>query len=306
MGEPFKSMKKLVGWAAWLLVFFISSSSYAGGRLVFDEVGRGVLIPDNPRRIVSLAPSITETLFALGLDDEIVGVTGYCDYPTAALERPKVGGFVSPSIEKILSLGPDLVMATSDGNRREVVDRLTELGIAVFVTYPKNLDEIFLTIETIGWITGRKKEATRILRDMKRRRGEIIRLTKDLEKPKVFFQVGHKLLMTVGRDTFANDLIRTAGGLSISRHEPTRYPVYSIEGLLIKQPDIIIITSMDFKKDCKGLVRTWARWDSIPAVENGKVFVIDSELVDRPSPRIIEGLEELAEIIHPQAFKRSN
>ena len=303
MKGPLKNRKKSVVWAVWLLVYFISSPSNGGDKFIVDEVDRRVLIPDNPKRIVSLAPSITETLFALGLNDEIVGVTNYCDYPVKGLEKLRIGGFVNPSIEKIVSLRPDLVIATDDGNRREVVNKLAELGIAVFVTYPKNFDAILRTIKNLGWITGRKGEASRIIRDLKGRRDEIIKLTKDLEKPKVFFQVGDSPFITIGRDTFANDLIESAGGLSISRDESMRYPTYSIENVLIKEPDIIIITSMNPKKDYKGLMRKWSKWDSIPAVKRGKVFVIDSELVDRPSPKIIEGLEEIARIIHPEIFK---
>lgn len=303
MKEPFSNTKKLIVSVIVLLLFFISSPLYGGKKFVVDEVGRRILIPDNAERIVSLAPSITETLFALGLDDEIVGVTNYCDYPDKALEKPKVGGFVNPCIEKIVSLRPDLVVATDDGNRREVINKLTQLGIPVFVTYPRNFNEILRTTENTGWITGRTKEASRIIRDIKGRRDEIIKLTKDLEKSKVFLQMGDSPLITIGRDTFANDLIETAGGVSISRDEPLRYPTYSIEEVLIKEPEIIIMTSMHVKRNYKGLMRKWSKWGSIPAVKKGKVFVIDSDLVDRPSPRIIEGLEELAKIIHPEIFR---
>jgi iron complex transport system substrate-binding protein len=303
MKEPFKDKKKPVVWGVCLLVFFIFSISNGGERFTVDEVGRRVLIPESPKRIVSLAPSITETVFALGLNDKIVGVTNYCNYPVQALEKPRIGGFVNPSIENIVFLRPDLVIATDDGNRREVIDKLTELGIPVFVTYPKNFGEILRTIENIGWITGRGTEASRIVKGIKGRRDEIIKLTKDLEKPKVFLQMGESPFITIGRDTLANDLIESAGGLSISRDEPMRYPTYSIEDVLINEPDIIIITSMNPKRDYKGLIRKWSRWGSISAVKRGKVFVIDSELVDRPSPRIIKGLEKLTRIIHPEILK---
>jgi len=303
MKKPFKNRKKSVVWSIWLLVSFVSSPPNAGERFLVDEVGRKVLLPDNPKRIVSLAPSITETLFALGLDHEIVGVTNYCDYPAEALKKPRIGGFVNPCIEKIVSLMPDLVVATDNGNRRGVVDKLTELAFSVFVTYPKDFDGILRTIENIGGITGRKREASRIVREIRIRMEEIINLTKDLEKPRVFLQMGDSPLITIGRDTFANDLIESAGGLSISRDEPLQYPTYSIEEVLIKEPDIIIMTSMNPKKDYKGLMRRWSQWGSIAAVKRGKVFVVDSDLVDRPSPRIIQGLEELAKIIHPEIFR---
>lgn len=306
MKEAIENIGKSAVWAIWVLLFLIPSASTAGQKFIVDEVARRVLTPGNPKRIVSLAPSITETLFALGLNEEIVGATNYCDYPVEALEKPRIGGFVNPSIEKIIALGPDLVIATDDGNRREVIDRLTGLGIAVFVTYPKNFNEILLTIENLGAITGRKREASRIVEKISERRKEIINLTKDLERPKVFFQVGNFPLMTIGRDTFANDLIKYAGGLSISRDEPTPYPTYSIEQVLMKEPDIVIIASMNPKRGCQGLMRSWAKWANIPAVRRGKVFVIESDLVDRPSPRIIEGLEELARIINPEVFVPGN
>jgi iron complex transport system substrate-binding protein len=271
-------------------------------RLLIDEIGRRVRIPHSIKRIVSLAPSITEILFDLGLNEEIAGVTDFCDYPEAALNKPKIGGFANPSIEKIVSLKPDLIIATRDGNRRETIQRLNDLGFSVYVINPKGFDGVMRTIENIGEVVGRGDESRRIIRNMMIKKEHIVTLTRSLPKPRVFFQVGDAPMITVGNGTLANDLICLAGGRSISEDEQMSYPLYSIETTISKAPEIIIISSMESKKSYLNLIKMWQNWKSIPAVKMDAIYVVDSNLVDRPSPRIVEGLEEMLRIIHPEAL----
>jgi iron complex transport system substrate-binding protein len=273
-------------------------------RLLIDEIGRKVKIPHSAKRIVSLAPSITEILFALGLNEEIVGVTSFCDYPEAALAKPKIGGFVNPSIEKIISLKPDLIIGTRDGNRLETIHRLNDLGFSVYVVNPKGFDGVIKTIQNIGEIVARKDESKRIIKNTMTRKENIVRLTQSLPKPKVFFQIGNAPIITVGRGSLGDDLISLAGGKSISEDELVTYPLYSIETILSKAPEIIIMSSMESKKDYSNLVKMWQNWKTIPAAEKNAIYVIDSNLVDRPTPRIVEGLETLARLIHPEAFRK--
>lgn len=271
-------------------------------RLLTDEIGRKVKIPHSAKRIISLAPSITEILFALGLNEEIAAVTAFCDYPEAALNKPKIGGFINPSIEKIVSLKPDLIIAIRDGNRWETIHRLNELGFPVYVVDPKNFDGVMRTIRNIGEIVEKPGASVRIIRNMVTRKENILNLTQSLSKPRVFFQVGDAPIITVGRGTLANDLIRLAGGENISEDEPVNYPLYSIETVMLKAPEVIIISSMESKRDCMSLIKKWQDWKNIPAIKRKSIYVIDSNLVDRPTPRIIEGLEAMVKMIHTESF----
>lgn len=272
-------------------------------RFFTDEMGRTVKISYPPIKIISLAPSITEILFALGLNTEIQAVTNFCDYPEAASKKARIGGFINPNIEKIISLKPELIIAIRDGNRWESIQTLNNLGFSVFVVDPKDFDGVMRTVKNIGEIVGRQEDGNKILRNMLIKKQEMITFTRSLSRPKVFFQVGDAPMVTVGRGTLADDLIRLAGGRSISENELVNYPSYSIEIILEKSPDIIIMTSMDPKKDYMSLVKKWESWKSIPAVRMNAVYVIDSNIVDRPTPRIEKGLEALVRMIHPEVFK---
>ena len=278
----------------------------AGGEenFVTDEGGRRVRPPDSPKRIVSLAPNITEILFALGLGKEIAGVTNFCDYPEGALSKTRIGGFVNPDIEKIVSLKPDLIIGTRDGNRAGAIESLNELGFSVYLVDPKGFDGVVSTIRNIGEIAGRRDQSREIAKNMMKKKEDAARLTRSLSHPRVFFQVGNAPIITVGKGTLADDLIRLAGGRSISENESASYPLYSVETIIAKAPEIIIMTSMEGERGYTNLVKKWQRWKSIPAVRRGAIHVLDSNLVDRPSPRIVDGLEALLRIIHPEVMKK--
>ena len=289
---------------ALVISLLINIPAEGKDRLLTDEIGRKVKIPYPAKRIISLAPSITEILFALGLNEEIAAITNFCDYPEAVLSKPRIGGFVNPDIEKIVSLKPDLIIGIRDGNRMDTVDRLNDFGLPVYIIDPKGFHGVIGTIKNIGDVVGREKESKKMVKEMVIKRENIISLTQSLSKPKVFFQLGDAPMVTVGKGTLADDLIRLAGGRSISENESVSYPVYSIETVLLKAPEIIIMTSMDSKKNSPYLVKKWESWKSIPAVRMNMIYVIDSNLVDRPTPRIAEGLEALVRIIHPEALRR--
>ena len=271
-------------------------------RLLTDEMGRKVPIPYPVKRIISLAPSITEILFALGLNEKIAAVTNYCDYPKAVLNKPRIGGYINPSIEKIVSLKPDLIIATRDDNRWETNQRLSDLGFSVYLINPKSFYGVTRSIHHIGVVVGREEESKKIIINMTSKKEEIAARTKSLPKPKVFFQIGYAPIMTVGKETLADDLIRLAGGRSISENESVNYPLYNIETILSKAPEIIIMSSMDSKKDYLNLIKMWQSWKDLPAVKMNAIYVVESNLVDRPTPRVVEGLEVMARMIHPEAF----
>jgi iron complex transport system substrate-binding protein len=267
-------------------------------------VNRDVAIPFPPKRIVSLAPNITEILFSLGLDEEIVGISIHCNFPEKAKSKVRVGSYISLDFEKITFLKPDLVIATGAGNTREMVDRLEKLGFPTYVIFPKNFNDVLKSIDHLGQVAGREKEAMGIIQGMKQRSQRMIELTQGLSRPKVFLQIGEAPIVTVGKGSFADDLIYLAGGENIAGKEKEMYPRLGMEEILERSPEVILVSSMDPKGDYQKILNEWSRWKMIPAVKNGRVHLIDSDLIDRPSPRIIDGLEEIARILHPERFKK--
>jgi iron complex transport system substrate-binding protein len=288
----------------WVFLVLSFSISYSAERTFKDEVGREVAFSFPPKRIVSLAPNITEILFSLGLDEEIAGVSIHCNFPEKAKGKPRVGSYIRLDFEKITSLNPDLIIATGAGNTRDMVDRLGQLGFSTYVIYPKNFSDILKNIVHIGRVVNREKEAKGIIEGMRKRSQRVTELTKGLPRPKVFIQVGEAPTVTVGKGSFADDLIRLAGGENIAEKEKEVYPRLGMEEILKRSPEVIVISSMNPQGDYQKIFQEWNRWKTIPAVKNGRVHMMDSDLIDRPSPRIIDGLEELARMLHPEQFKK--
>ena len=258
------------------------------------------VVPQEYQRIVSLAPNITEILFALELGDRVIGVTQHCNYPPEAAAKTNVGSYVDLNLEKILSLKPDLVIATADGNEKGPVERLVEFGVPVLITNPKKLVDVFETIRTIGRITKKEKKAEILIGSLQKRMDRIVLACSRLPQPRVFLQINEHPLITVGRDTFHNNLIKLAGGINISGQDSIKYPKYSLEQVLRSRPDVILITSMERGVAAEKKKERWIHWDQIPAVTQGRIYLLDSDLLDRPSPRLVDGLEALARAIHPE------
>jgi iron complex transport system substrate-binding protein len=281
--------------------FFVSlmSSSLSRAGCVEDEAGRKVRVPQELRRIVALAPSIAECLFALGLDDEVVGVTEFSNYPPEVLSRPQVGSYVQINLESVLALEPDLVIATRDGNPKQVVDRLTEMGLAVYVVDPRHMEGLFRTLQVLGQLLDREDKAQTLVRELRGRLDEIQRLLKGTRRPRVFLQIGIDPLVTVGRGTLQDELIRLAGGVNIAEEEPVPYPVMSVEHILRARPEVIIVSSMTGGTSAEQELQRWHQWEMIPAVARGRFHVINGDLIDRPTPRLLDGLEEMVRLIHP-------
>jgi iron complex transport system substrate-binding protein len=284
----------LLAGLGWLLF-----SGEALGKELTDEAGRRVQVPDSPRRIVSLAPSITECLFALGLNPEVVGVTQYSNYPSEAASKPKVGSYVHINLERVLALQPDLVLAIRDGNPRDQVERLARMVPAVFVMDPRSLEGLFRTLETLGEILQREEGAAAIVRGLKQRMERIQGLLAGRVRPRVFLQVGVNPLVTVGKGTLQDHLLALAGGENVAGSELMPYPILSLERVLEARPEVILVSSMVEKVDADRELQRWGRWKEIPAVAQGRVHVIEGDLIDRPSPRILDGLEAMAALIHP-------
>ena len=300
--EPSPPVRKTGGGFLILCVLISSlwgAQAKASLLQVTDEVGRKIAFPFPPKRIISLAPHVTETLFAVGIDEQLVGVSVHCNYPERAKTKTHVGTYIKIDLEKIVSLShPDLVIATAVGNTRQMIERLDKVGIPAYVVFPKNLEGILETILHIGTVVDREKEAAELVQAMKRRMETVAASIRGLPRPTVFIQIGNTPLVTAGKGSFADDLIRLAGGRNIMGDRNEMYPRVSMEAVVKKAPEVILITSMNPGEDYRDVVGGWARWMTVPAVKNSRVHVINSDLVDRPSPRIISGLEEMAIRIH--------
>jgi len=288
-----------------LIIFFLTSfvpffccGSFAGE--IKDEIGRRLIINNTPRHIVSLAPGITEILYALNLETKIAGVTSFCNWPREARQKPQIGGFINPSIEKIVSLQPDLILATVDGNRKDVVRQLERLGLTVYVTNPQDTKGILESILHIGEITSEQKNARALVQKLKKRLDNITEQTGKKIKPRIFFQIGLDPVITAGRDTFINEIISLAGGINIAASDMARYPRYSAEGILSGAPDIILFAPMANDSEFTTVKKFWQKFPEIPAVKNNKIYPIETDLISRASPRIIDAIEKMALIFHPE------
>jgi iron complex transport system substrate-binding protein len=273
---------------------------------VTDDLGRKVTINKLPQKIVSLAPSNTEILFALGLEDRIVGVTDYCDYPDAAKLKPRVAGYSNPNTEKLVSLQPDLVLAESV-HEKTVLPALEKLGLTVFVSSAKSIDAVLHDIAMTGQISSKNETATELVNKLNSRIKAVSSKTDNLpseKRPRVLHVVWHQPIWTMGSETFIDDLIHTAGGINIYTKDFTKSRIVSLESVVIKNPQIIIVSGMGTTGDLiYNSIKTEERLKSTDAMINNRIFKIsDSNLVERPGPRIADGLDELAKLIHPELF----
>jgi cobalamin transport system substrate-binding protein len=266
---------------------------------VTDMLGRRVRVPDRAVRVVSLAPSITETVFVLGDGDRLVGVTDYCDYPPEATRKPRVGGISTPSFEAILALRPDLVLATSESNYADHVQRLVSLGLDVYVVRPVDFETVLESIERIGAVLGREDAARARVGAMRREADAITLAISGAPRPRVLYVVWPNPLIAPGRGTLISELIRRAGGDSVTGAEPLPYPRLSLETVVERRPERIIV-GRHGQGTVEELLRGWERLGAVSAVREGRVYGVDGDLVHRPGPRMIDALRALARVIHPE------
>ena len=265
-----------------------------------DSYNREVTIDKEPTRIVSIAPNITETIFALGKGDKLVGRTDYCDYPKEVSNITSIGSLTEPNIEKIVELKPDVVIASTHF-KKDVLTKLEKMNIKVVVLYgPETFDGVYDTISKVAEVINAKSQADKLVLDMKNKVSSINDKVKDKNKPKVYYVVSYGKMgdFTSGGDTFIGNMIEMAGGNNVA--SDVKGWKYSVEKLVEKNPDIIICSKYFDAK--KGIQQT-PGYKDLKAVKDGKLIEIDNNLLDRQGPRVVDGLEALAKIIHPEAFK---
>ncbi len=268
-----------------------------------DQLGRQIRMPDDPQRIVALAPSITEIIFALGRQGRLKGITQYSNYPAEAAGLPKVGSYVRLDLERIVALNPDLCIAIKDGNPKGTIDRLQSLDIPVFAVNPRNLDTMMQTIQSIGGILNASAKAQTVVQDMQSRIQRVEALVSRIDhRPRVFIQIGISPIISAGTNTFIHELIVRAGGINVASGKKA-YPHFSREQVLALAPDVLIITSMSRSRAFEKAKTDWGRLTHMPAVRHKRIYTVDSDVFDRPSPRLVEALEILTRLLHPELFK---
>ncbi|MBM3128339.1 MAG: cobalamin-binding protein [Chloroflexi bacterium] len=267
-----------------------------------DDAGRVVALKGAPQRIVSLAPSNTEVLYALGLGARVVGVTQYCNYPPEAQEKPKVGGFSKIDLEKVVGLNPDLVLATNLHNKT-VVPELEKRGLVIAVVEPKNVNDVLAKITFIGKLTGASENAAKLTAQLRSRIDAVTtKVATVKDKPRVFYEID-KSLYTPGPGSYIDDLLTKAGGVNIAADAKGSYAQLSPEAILAKDPQVILLGDMLFGESPES-VRARPGWTNITAVKTGRIVPIPNEdVIARPGPRVVEGLEMIARALHPDLFK---
>jgi iron complex transport system substrate-binding protein len=268
---------------------------------VTDEAGRRIIVPNKIDRIISLAPNLTEIIYAVGAGDHLVGDTTFCDYPPEAKNVAKVGDTLHPSIERIIALKPQVVLVSTASELEAFTKQLDQQGITVYVTNPGSLEEVFRSIETLGDLFGHHEQAAKLAADLRRRAATVGAAVANAKPVRVFYQVSDSPLYTIGRDAFQTDLIRRAGGVSVTADVPGAFPRFSDEAALAARPDAIILPTGGSMGGANSTVVAPLR--NSPAVSNNRVYRINEDHLQRPGPRLVDGLEEMARALHPEAFK---
>ncbi|MFH0937726.1 MAG: cobalamin-binding protein [Planctomycetota bacterium] len=310
----YRTMKK---WAVALLLLALLAVALSwpqhrqrhelsSGRALRDALGRQVYCPRSPQRIVSLAPSATELLFALGAGNRVVGNTFFCCYPPEAVGLPKVGGYSDPDIERIISLKPDLVVGAR-GNPLTLFERITQLNVPCIALASESLDDVLANVTLLGQALGEEVSAANLVAAMRKRLECVAtKMARSSVRPCVLFLFSLDKLISAGKGSHIDELINRAGGQNIASESDLPWPEIPMEIVLLRDPEVIILMTPHGKKDATTSVSVAdilgrdSRWAGISAVKNKRVTVIDDDLLAIPGPRLIDGLEHLTLAIHPE------
>ena len=265
-------------------------------RTLTDELGRTVVVPDHPHRVICLMPSVTDTVYALGAGDDVVGISDYTEYPAEALKKPSVGNLITPSIETILSLHPDLVIGVQPMGPMDITDQMERVGIPIFLVSPHGVAGIFHSVETIGMALNRTSDADALIHRLQQRVDAVKARTKGLRAPRVFMPVWYDPISTIGKNAFITEIISDAGGRSVTDDLSTEWPEISMEAVLERAPDALLLVRGG--KTTLKVLQKRPGWSSLTAVKERRVYCVDGR-INFPSPIAIDALEDLAKQFHP-------
>jgi iron complex transport system substrate-binding protein len=283
---------------AWLLAVVSSAAAFT----TRDMLGRDVTLAAPPRRIVSLVPSVTEILYALQAESLLVGVTDFCDFPPEARSRPKVGGMVAPSLEAIVALRPDLVIATNEGTREDTFTQLSRVGVPVYLVAAHHVADATSLMRRLGALTGREGAAGPLVAGLEQRIEAVKQAVRSRGRPRVLYVLWPEPLIVPGREAIVTELIQLAGGQSLTAADADAWPRYSLEAAVAKSPEVILLANHGAGTGAVSMEK-WQRLASLPAVKAGRLLSVNGDLMHRYGPRFVDGLEQLARAIHPEAFR---
>jgi len=296
------TLKRCIALGLLLLAANASAANLANAANVLtDHFGRRVSIPDHPKRIISLAPSLTETLFALGVGDRVVGVTDYCDYPAEASSRPKIGGMINPNLERLAALHPDLVLITKEGNRRDTLNAIEHLNIPIFAIETARLEDISRMFRDVGRAIGKAAAGASMAAALDQRVARVHSAVAGQPARRVLMVVWLQPMVTVGHGTFLSDMLDRAGAVSIADTESQPWPKLSVEEIVRSDPDYIVVTrSPGFAPTRDDLLKL-PGWRELTAVKQDRIVNLP-DAAQRPGPRIGDMVETLARALHSSAF----
>lgn len=272
--------------------------AHVSSRSFVDDMGRKIYLAKAPTRIVSLAPSVTETLFAIGAGSQVVGVTQFCDFPPEASQKPKVG-YANPNLESLVALQPDLIITPQQFLKLDLLGKLEELKIPVFVLADRSVEDIFSHIQTLGRMLDRSTEAVALGMDLRQEIARLKARTQGQPPVRVLYVLNSQPLITVGPGSFIDQLIGLVGGVNVAAKSATPYPRLSMEAVLQEDPEVLVFPIGKAEGISESEQQAWRQWTTLTAVKQGRLRQIPADLLNRPGPRIGKGLELLADILHP-------
>jgi ABC-type Fe3+-hydroxamate transport system substrate-binding protein len=282
-----------------------ASAVNAPMRDVTDELGRKIQIPQTIHRVVSLAPSVTETLYALGVQDRLVGDSDYCDYPPEAKQKPHVGGTISPSIETIASLHPDVVLVTKGINRLDTVNSLASIGIPSYAVDPHSVAEILTSTQRLAELMGAAQAGDTLATELRRQLAETHERVASYPARRVLYVVWPQPLISIGQGTFMADALRYSGAISVV-NEPQSWPQISLEEVARQQPEFLVFSGSHMASASVNIdaLAESPGWRILKAVQEHR-YANTSDAIERTSPRIVSAIADLARQFHPEAFANS-
>ncbi len=282
--------------ALLLLVLLAAAVTAQASRVLTDETGRTVTVPDHPHRVVCLVPSITDTVFALGSGEDVVAVSDYTTHPPEAVKKPSIGGLVKPSIETILSFHPDLVLGMSIPGATETAAQLQNLGVPVYLVDPHGLSGILRSVGSVGEALNRMPQAAALNASLSKRIEAVRARSAGKPAPRVLVPVWYDPIVTIGKNAFISQIVETAGAKSVTDDLLPDWPEVSMETVVTRAPEALVLIRGG--KLSIEMLRNRPGWSSLPAIQSGKVYYVDTG-IQEPSPVAIDALEELAREFHP-------
>jgi cobalamin transport system substrate-binding protein len=270
-----------------------------GRRILQDGLGRAVEVPARPRRIVSLAPSVTDSLLVLGVGDRLVGVSNFCVLPPGTNPIARVGGLLNPSMETIRSLRPDILIATTSGNDPSLAHQAASVGVPLYTVHTPDVESVFLSLTALSLVIDEETRGRDLVASLRSRLLAVEKAVAARQRVKVLFVVWGDPLVVPGKTSFLTDALARCGGVSITSDAPAAYPAFDVESAITRAPEAILTTRQN--RALLDRLRADPAWKDVPAIHLGRLFVV-SERIEQPGPQVISGIEEVARSLHPEAF----